>query len=105
MQIGLLNKRVELQQPTTTSDGIGGFTTVFSTIYTCFAAVWPISANEQIKNQQTSMEITHRVRIRYKSGIDASYRIKFGSRYFSIVSVINPNESNKMLELLCKESA
>ena len=86
------------------SNGMGGFITSYSTTATIFAAIWPVSAAETVQSMQPTMTISHRVRIRYRSVLRASWRIKFGLRYFNIVSVINPNEKNEMLDLMCKEA-
>ena len=42
--------------------------------------------------------------IRYLSGIVPKMRVKFGSRIFDILSVINVKESNRELQLMCRES-
>jgi SPP1 family predicted phage head-tail adaptor len=105
MRIGDLRHRVTLQSATLTPDGMGGDTAVWGDVATVCAAIWPTSAREQIEGGQTSLEITHRVRIRYRLNLRASWRLKFGNRYFSIVSVVNPNERGAMLDLLCKEAA
>lgn len=99
-----LNKRITIQSPTQVADGMGGWTTTYATVATVWAAVWPVSAKETLKAGQTAMEITHRIRIRYRAGIDASYRVLFGTRYLAIVSIINQNESGEWLDLLCMET-
>lgn len=105
MPIGDLNKRIELQYSTKVSDGMGGFSTTFVTAATVFCAIWPISALEQVQAMATTMTISHRIRIRYRSVLKSFWRIKFGTRYFSIVSILNPSERNEWLDLLCKEAA
>jgi len=105
MAAGDLNKRVTIQYETKVSDLMGGFTTVWNDGDTIFAAIWPVSATETIQSLQPNMVISHRIRIRYRSVLRASWRIKFGNRYFAIVSIINPNEKNEWLDLLCKEAA
>ena len=105
MNIGALNKRITIQSPTLTSDGMGSQTTVWGDVAEVYAAIWPTSANEVVQANSSTMTITHRIRIRYRSGILASYRVKFGTRYFNIVSVLNPNEGNKMLDLMAKEAS
>jgi len=105
MEIGPLNKRVILQSKTQTADDMGGFTTVWNNAATVWAAIWPTSARELTQSMQTDMVITHRIRIRYRSSFIPSYRIKFGNRYFNIVSIINPNERNEWLDIMAKESA
>jgi SPP1 family predicted phage head-tail adaptor len=47
--------------------------------------------------------ISHRIRIRYRSGVTPVCRILFKTRYFNIVSVINIDEKKEFLELICKE--
>ena len=104
-KIGSLNKRITLQHQTKVSDSMGGFTVTWSDAATVWAGIWPVSANEQVQAQATVMTISHRIRIRYRSAFKSSYRIKFGTRYFAIVSVINQNEKNEWLDILAKESA
>lgn len=103
MQIGALNKRIELQAATQTADGMGGFTSSWTTQQTVWAAIWPTSAKELMQSAQNTMEISHRIRIRYKSTLIPSWRIKYGTRYFNILSIINPNERGEWQDLLCKE--
>lgn len=104
--IGDLNKRITLQAPTRISDGMGGFSTVFSTVASSVAAaIWPVSANDIIQANSTTMLVTHRIRIRYRSVLKTSWRVKFGTNYYTIVSILNPNMARKHLDLLCKEAA
>jgi SPP1 family predicted phage head-tail adaptor len=105
MNIGSLNKRVVLQHSTKSSDLMGGFLLAWIDVATVFAALWPTSAAEQVQAMQNTMTISHRIRMRYRSDIKPSWRIKFGNRYFAIVSIINPNEKNEVLDLMCKESS
>jgi SPP1 family predicted phage head-tail adaptor len=104
MGAGALNKYITLQYPTKVSDGMGGFTLTWSDLVSCFAAIWPVSANEQVQSMQPTMTISHRIRIRYRSVLRPDWRIKYGNRYFAIVSKINPNEKNEWLDLMCKEA-
>ena len=104
MEAGTLNKRIEIQAPTRTSDGMGSFTETWGEIATVWAAIWPLSATETIQSMQTDMVISHRIRIRYRSVLRPSWRLRFGLRYFNIVSIINPNMKNEYLDILAKES-
>lgn len=102
-QIGALDKRVTWQAPTMVSDSMGGFTETWADICTTFAAIWPVSASEQIKSATPTMIATHRIRIRYRSVFGSSWRGFYNGRYFSIVSKVDPNEAHEWLDLLCKE--
>lgn len=103
MNIGQLNKRVLLQYQTKTADGLGGNTVTWTDSCNVWAAIWPVSASEMLRSSMPSLTVTTRVRIRYMTAIRASWRIKYDSRYFSIISIINANESNEYLDLLCRE--
>lgn len=103
MNSGPLRHSVELQSYTSTPDGMGGEISSFSTIATVRAAIWPTSAKEMLQGNAPTLTITHRVRIRYYAGFQGNWRIKFGSRFFSVVSIINPNEKNELLDIMCKE--
>lgn len=105
MIIGDLDKRITFQYQTKVSDGMGGWIVTWNDAATVFAAIWPVSANEIIVANATSMVVTHRIQIWYRRDIKASYRIKFGNRYFAIVSIINKNEKNESLDIMAKEAA
>ena len=103
MRAGDLNKRVTIQVPTKAADGMGSFTITWSDLATVWAAIWPKGAKEVVQSMQTSMEVSHRIRVRFRRPFRPDWRLKFGDRYFNIVSVINPNERNEWLDLMCKE--
>lgn len=106
LNAGSLNKRIEIQSKTSTADGLGGYSDVWATTKYAWAAIWPLSASDVIEGMKTSAQVTHRVRIRYQSGITSAMRIKFGTLYYSIIAPpINPNMSNEYLDILCKETA
>ncbi len=104
MRAGDLRHRIELQSTTNTSDGMGGQTNTWNTQDQVWAAIWPVSATEQLRAASQNMTITHKIRIRYYANLDASWRIKFGSRYFSIVSIIDQEERHQQMDLLCREA-
>lgn len=105
MRIGALNKRITLQHQTKVPDGMGGYTVTWVDSATVWAAIWPTSASEVISANATSMVVSHRIRIRYRSVLRPSWKIKFGTRYFAIVSILNPNEKCEYLDLMVKEAA
>jgi SPP1 family predicted phage head-tail adaptor len=103
--IGDLNKRITIQAPTKVSDGMGGFVNSYSDAATVWGAIWPTSAQDTIQANATVMVVTHRIRIRYRSVLNTSWRVSWGGRYFTIVSIIDPNTGHKFLDLLCREAA
>ncbi|MBG2804208.1 phage head closure protein, partial [Proteus mirabilis] len=53
--------------------------------------------------QQVQSEATTRILIRYIADIDTSMRIVWGKRIFNIISIIDPYERHRELQLMCKE--
>mgnify|MGYP001601220995 CR=1 FL=1 len=99
-----LDKRITIQHKTRVPDGGGGFTDVWTDAATIWAAIWPTSANEITQANATVMVVSHRIRIRYRSVLKPGWRVKFGSRFFSIVGITSPNEAREWIDLLTKEA-
>lgn len=104
MKIGDLNRRVTIQYKAKASDSLGGFTTTWTDLATVWAAIWPTTAKETIQAGQNVMTIAGRMRIRYRTNMRPDYRIKYGNKYYSISSIINPGMSNEWLDLLYREA-
>jgi len=68
------------------------------------AAIWPLKSTERMEAMQNQLTVTHRIRIRYLSGVLPSFRIKYGSRYFAIRSMINLREESREIEFLAEEN-
>jgi SPP1 family predicted phage head-tail adaptor len=103
--IGDLKHRIALQYQSRTADGMGGATVAWTDSATVWAAIWPVSAAETIQADKGTMTITHRIRIRYRAGVAAGWRVSWESRYFNIVSIIDPNMAHRWLDLMCREAA
>lgn len=104
MRVGDLKHRIDLEYQVNTADGMGNFTTVWTANATNLsAAIWPVSANQVINAGQQTMLITHRIRIRKRAGIKSTWRVKYRTRSFDIVSVIEPDMANRWMDLMCRE--
>lgn len=103
MNPGNLNKRITLQQQTEEQDASGQLLDNWADIATVWAAIEPLSGREFFAAQQVNSEVTTKIRIRYRDGIKAYMRIKYGERIFDIQSVIDPKEQHKELVLMCRE--
>lgn len=103
-RISDLDKLITLQYQTRVSDSMGGFTTTWvDAVSDIYAAIWSVSAKERMQSGQTTMIATHRIKTRYRRVLKPDWRIKYGTRYFNIVEIVNIKEANRMFELLCKE--
>lgn len=68
------------------------------------AAIYPLSGKDFFSAETLNSEVTHKINIRYVEGITSAMRIKFGVRYFEIISPpINFQEKNVLLQIMCKE--
>lgn len=70
---------------------------------TLWAAIDPVSGKEFYAAQQSQSEVSHKVRCRYQTGLTTAMRIKYGSRKFKILSIIDWEERHESLLIMCKE--
>jgi len=103
MQIGKLNKRLILQNKTTVSDDMGGFTDSYYDEATVWAAIWPASGREVKQSDKTTMTIMTQIRIRYRSYLKPWERAKFGNTYYNIVKILNHEMRNEYLDLMVED--
>ena len=100
---GDLRHLITIKTVTKVADGMGGYTETEADFLTCRAAIWPVSAKEELQSDQVEMKVSHRIRIDWQSGVLPSMMIYFGTRKFEIISVINIDERNIILDLLAIE--
>lgn len=109
MRAGRLRHRVHIRKNFPTRDKYGGKADDWRTIAVRWAAVEPIKATERMSANQVQMEVTHRVLLRYIDELQPMDRIQvkpdtFGARDLEIMSIINRDQRDISLELLCKEA-
>lgn len=104
MNIGALDHRVKLQTASRVTDSAGGWTVTWADTATVWASVEPVSGREPFVAQQLQGHVTHKVLIRYRSGITHDMRVLFGTRKFDVQAVINDKERNETLMLYCQEA-
>lgn len=103
MSAGELRHQITLQAKTIANDGMGGVTETWSDQLTTWAQIDPPKAREFFANGQMQAEIITRIRIRYRPNVAHTWRVKYGTRYFNITSIVNPDEVNQELILMCRE--
>jgi SPP1 family predicted phage head-tail adaptor len=105
MRAGQLRHRVQIQEATETVNAYGERVKTWSTVMTRWASVAPASGKELMAAQQTVSQVSHVVRMRYTSGIVASMRLLHEtSRTLRIDAVLNTDELDRELKLLCVET-
>lgn len=103
MRASELRHRVSIQAQSTSVDSYGEPSDTWTTESTVWAMVAPLSGGESQNAEGSTGIVSHRVLMRYNSDVSPKKRLLFGSRILGIESVINKNEKDVELELLCKE--
>ena len=112
MRSGTLRHKIVLQAQTDTSDGMGSFTVAWSDVYSCRASIWTLNARERLDSMKLDVSVDHRIRIRHPKAtleVTEKHRVKWldpatgTTVYFNIISIINPDRRNKMLEMIVTE--
>lgn len=103
MQIGKRQKRLAIQTKQTVRDDMGGFSHTWVTDKTVWASIVPASGKELLSGEQVHAEVTHKITIRFYSGLTTKNRLLYGSRVFDINFIKNIDERDRYMEMLCKE--
>jgi SPP1 family predicted phage head-tail adaptor len=103
IQPGKLRHSVTIQKLTGTLDAAGQEVQAWETYGVRWAAIEPLQGRELFSARQIHAEITTRITVRYLAGVTPKMRVLFGSRTFDIQEVINPEERNAELQLMCIE--
>jgi len=104
MNIGKLRHRITIQEYAASRDSFGAQVQTWADKATVFASIAPVSGKEYFAAQQINSEITTKITIRYLPGITPKMRVLFNGRIFEILAVLNHEERNIELNLMCKES-
>lgn len=102
--VAQMNRRVEIQSLTRTSDSQGGFTEEWNSILAAWAKIEPVKAYEKFQAMQMQVPITHKITMRYNSSITSDKRILYGTRIFNIKEIINVDEANSFLKITASEA-
>jgi SPP1 family predicted phage head-tail adaptor len=97
MNFGKLRHRLILQSPTETLNEINEVVNVYADVVTVWGSVEPYTGTWGFSAKQINVTAKGRVKIRYRSDIEVTWRIKFGERYLTIISILNRDERNREL--------
>ena len=105
MRAGRLTTHIRIEQLTTLQDPAGQPVESWIPFAVVWAEIKPLRGREFWAARQVQSEVTHKICIRYCSGVNSAMRIAHCGRYFDILSAINVAELNDELEMLCVERA
>lgn len=101
---GRLRERVTVQQAAETRNALGETVLSWSTFAERWASVEGVSSREALASGQQDVTITHRVRMRYLSGMTQNMRIVWRSRTLNIVSLLEYDNRTEHVAI-CEEVA
>lgn len=101
--VGAMRRRLLLERPVGTPDGIGGETPA----YTLVAAVWAqlewLSGEERWRAGRPEQALSHRISLRWRAGVDAGQRLRDATQIFEIRAVADPDGGRRRLVCLTQE--
>ena len=103
MRAGSLRHKIVFQQLTVANDTWGHSAETWTDDITAYASIWTLRGVERMESMKLDNEITHKIRVRYKRDLNPKMRIKYGERYFNILSMIDPDERHIYYEIMASE--
>lgn len=100
---GRLRHRVTIQSRVNVPDSFGQPIPTWTDVDTVWAAVEPLQGREFFTADNINSEVTTRIRIRWRSGLNTSMRVSFDGRLYNIHSIITPREVHDEMQLMCTE--
>ena len=101
--IGKMRYKVKVETATNTRDAGGGLSQTFGAVAYIFANIKPKNANSIYRQGILQEKVTHEITIRYRQDIDTNSKITYGNRSFAVNGIINVDERDRFLTLLCEE--
>ncbi len=103
MRPGKLRRRVVVEEPVRVSDGGGGASLSWSQIANPWAAIEPLSGYERARYEGIEATLSHKITLRFRSGITPHMRLRLDTRIFNIHALRNEDEKDRWLICLCEE--
>lgn len=100
-----LRHRLVLQQAVYLRDEIGGTAVSWQDIFSFWAHIVPVRADNLFVNQKFSPRRMFKITARYEATFVANQRLRYGKRLFLIHTVENQEERNHTVEMICEETS
>lgn len=101
---GKLRERVTVQQATQTRNSLGEAVLSWADWQTVWASVEGVSAREALEAGKQEVTITHRVRMRYLTGLTQNMRLSWRDRTLNIVNLLEYGNRTEHVAI-CEEVA
>ena len=103
LPVGELRARLILEGPVETPDRAGGVARSWSMIATLWGDVTTLSAQQRLEAEQIGQTVTHRLTIRWRTGLTTKQRLRRGTQIFLIRGVQDPDDRRRRLICTCEE--
>ena len=102
MKAGQLDQRVTVERFSRTEDELGQPIESWAPLFTCWAAVEPLTGREYLAAQAAVSEVTAKIRMRFRPWMTAQDRVIHNGITYGIQSVIDVRSEHRELHLMCK---
>lgn len=106
MRAGRLSNKVEFQRCVETSNAFGEPIQTWGDLFTCWVAIEPLKGAERFSAMQVQSDVDTRIVTRWcqnLSSLNTKDRVKYGNKMYDIKAVLNINERDTELHVMCKE--
>ena len=103
MKAGQLDQRVTVERLQGGVDELGQpLPDTWAPLFTCWAAVEPLTGREYLAAQAAVSEVTAKIRMRFRPWMTAEDRVIHDGQVYGIEAVIDVHSSRRELHLMCK---
>jgi len=102
---GLLTRRAVIERDEAVPDRLGGASERWVVAGEAWARIEPIAVEVRERFGQREGTATHRVTLRFRPGVERGMRLRVGERALRILSLQDPDETERWLVCRCEEEA
>lgn len=101
----LYRHRFRLQSATESIDTHGDPVKTWADYAVVYGEAKPLLGRERVDTMSVAPEVSWKLRIRYRAGVEPEHRVIFDGRELNVISVIDVEGKKRELELQCGEAA
>ena len=101
MTLGQRNRRVFIDAPTVGKDTYGQASKGWTQVRETWAYINTLSGGEALRAQAIVPEASAEIEIRYRPGLTAGMRVRYGAQMYDIGAVIDVEMRHETLRLIC----
>ncbi len=101
--VGAMRRCLLLEQPVGMPDDIGGETRAYALVAAVWAHVEWLSGEERWRAGRPEQALSHRISLRWRTGVAAGQRLRDSAQIFEIRTVADPDGGRRRLVCLVEE--